>query len=413
VDISFHSSIASIGKSVWDALNTTDYPFTRFEFLSALENTHDKNTNNSTHNTEQNAACSDETGWQPYHLLISHDYQPQAVMPLYLKYHSYGEYIFDWAWADAYQQHGIPYYPKLLAAIPFTPCTGPRLLCKDQTQLNAFLDIALKAIKNQQDKLKLSSAHLLFNSEAEAKLGASANWKIRETVQYHWFNRNHLNPQLKPYSSFDDLLSTFKSRKRKTVRKEREQIAKQAIIIKRLNGSDISTALWDQFYRFYQTTYAKRSGHLGYLPKHFFHQIANTMPDQIMMSVAFDKNSPSTPIAAALFFHGNHTLFGRYWGCNQETEHLHFELCYYQGIEFCIEHQIQHFDAGAQGEHKIQRGFIPIKTYSNHLVRHPDFNRAIANFIHHESKQHQAYIEETFKTLPYNDEFLTNILSAS
>ena len=399
--VKFYSSIQAIGKEVWSQLSCDDYPFTRYEFLSALE----------TGSPSDEAACCRDSGWQPHHLVIS-DEKDQAIaaMPLYLKYHSFGEYIFDWAWADAYQRNGLNYYPKLLSAIPFTPCTGPRLLINPEFSTTDIVEKAVGAITDEQNRLGLSSSHFLFTSKdlaqrlsdiqlQENKQHREHRQLLRESVQYHWFNR----PE-KPYFDFEDFLHEFKSRKRKSVNKEREQVKENGLHIKRLRGKEISNELWQRFFCFYQITYAKRSGHGGYLPRHFFEALGQTMPDQLMMAVAFknaELETADNAIAAALFFYSSECLYGRYWGCSEESELLHFELCYYQGLEFCIENQLKKFDAGAQGEHKIQRGFVPVKTYSSHAIAHPQFHDAIARFIEQEKQHNNAYIRESGKYLPY------------
>lgn len=389
----FYSTIEAIGKDTWDQLTHDNYPFTRYEFLHALESASDSDV----------AACCEESGWQAHHLLLidDNDDQPIAAMPLYIKYHSFGEYIFDWAWADAYQRNGLSYYPKLLSAIPFTPCTGPRLISKGDTRSSEVIHYAKQAIHEEQNRLNLSSSHFLFTGEQVSKEFEDQSCLLRESVQYHWFNRKD-----NPYKDFKDFLNSFKSRKRKAINKERDQISSQGLRIKRLTGEHISPELWQRFYYFYQITYAKRSGHGGYLPQHFFSEIGHSMPDQIMMAVAFKDNTecdnkPENAIAAALFFYSEKCLYGRYWGCSREADFLHFELCYYQGLEFCIENNLQRFDAGAQGEHKIQRGFEPVKTYSCHSIANPQFHDAIGRFIRQEKLHNSAYIREVRENLPY------------
>ena len=394
----FYSAIQDIGKDVWQAFEHHAYPFTRFEFLNALEQSNNKHT----------AACCTESGWQPHHLIIRDDNnEVVAGLPLYLKFHSYGEYIFDWAWADAYQRNGLEYYPKLLAAIPFTPCTGPRVLLAKGIEFDKVLPIILKVVAKESERLQLSSSHLLFNEQQVSEKLAKQGLMLRESVQYHWFNRSFLKAGEQSYNNFTDFLGSFKSRKRKAVNRERAQIKTEGLQIKRLRGEEITTEIWQQFFRFYQITYAKRSGHGGYLPQNFFLELAS-MPDQIMMTVAYRENE-SQVVAAALYFYSHEALYGRYWGCTEETEFLHFELCYYQGIEFCIENQLQRFDAGAQGEHKIQRGFIPVKTFSNHSITDPRFNEAITRFVKEERLHNSSYIKEVFRQLPYKEGVVAGI----
>lgn len=394
----FHSSISTIGNKNWNALARSDYPFLRYEFLSALEEEHENH----------RAACCSETGWQPYHMAAHVDNceAPVAVMPLYIKGHSYGEYVFDWAWADAYQRNNLEYYPKLLAAIPFTPCTGSRILAGKTFDVDAkkqALQAAMsRALRKECEDNGLSSAHLLFPDKTLIDSFQKEAYLLRKAVQFHWFNSN---AETTPYTDFEDFLSHLKARKRKAVRKERQRIQNEGIKIQRLQGSEISQELWDYFHHFYQQTYNKRSGHSGYLPKHFFHRIGQTLADCIMMVVAFKDEKP---IAAALNFTSDNTLYGRYWGCTEEAEFLHFELCYYQGIEFCIENGISRYDAGAQGEHKIQRGFRPIRTFSCHWITRPDFREAIDRFIDQEQRYDEAYMDSLTQSLPFRTEAATN-----
>ena len=398
VHFKFHSSITAIGIENWNALARDDCPFLRYEFLSALEEEHE----------HHKAACCRQTGWQPYHMAAYEDKcsTPIAVMPLYIKGHSYGEYVFDWAWADAYQRNNLEYYPKLLAAIPFTPCTGPRILSGKtfgvDTEIQGLHIAVSKALRKECEDNQLSSAHLLFPEKSLVDDFQNETYLLREAVQFHWFNRN---VEGLPYTDFDDFLSHLKARKRKAVKKERKQVNNDGLKIERLKGDEISDELWDHFHRFYQRTYNKRSGHGGYLPKHFFHRIGQTLTDNIMMVVAFRDEKP---IAAALNFTSDDTLYGRYWGCTEEAEFLHFELCYYQGIEFCIENDISRYDAGAQGEHKIQRGFRPIRTFSCHWITRPDFRDAIDRFIDQEERYNDAYIASLTENLPFKIEPATD-----
>lgn len=395
-EVCFVDNIAAIDKQQWQDIAGSSYPFLRYEFLHALEEARGDSSQHNENSNESYPACCRKTGWQPHHALIKEAGQIVGLMPLYLKHHSYGEYIFDWAWADAYHRHNIPYYPKLLAAIPYTPATGPRLVlsrnCKNQDAVIASLDGAL--IK-QCRALNASSFHLLYPEHALGEKFAQRDYPLRQTFQYHWFNNNS---EQQPFSNFDDFASSLKSRKRKAIAKERRQITEQGIHLTRLVGSEINSAIWEQFYYFYQLTYAKRSGHGGYLGKAFFIELAETMPEQIMMVVASTGNQI---IACALNFFSSDTLYGRYWGCSYEAEFLHFEACYYQGIEFCIERGLKKFDAGAQGEHKIQRGFVPVPTYSNHWIADENFRLAIGQFINEEKRQNRYYMQQAANLLPF------------
>lgn len=379
MDFCFLDSINDIDRESWNLIAGTNYPFTRHEFLSALENS---------------GAATQATGWQAHHLTVYEQQQLIAVMPLYLKHHSYGEYVFDWAWADAYHRHGLDYYPKLLAAIPFTPATGPRLCLAPQAVKNNADNTVSQAIVQQLIKhsqhIGASSLHLLFPEQSAYKQLSNAGLLARSGVQFHWFNQG--------FKNFDDFLTHFSSRKRKNLNKERRRVKEQGIILKRLSGNDISPETWQRFHHFYQITYAKRSGHGGYLTQSFFEQIAQALPDNIVLVTA---TKDDRLIAAALNFRDSHTLYGRYWGCIEEVEFLHFEACYYQGIEYCIEQGLERFDPGAQGEHKIQRGFTPVMTYSNHWIDHPEFASAIGNFLQSEKHEIKRYQQQCLESLPF------------
>lgn len=382
MNVKFLPHIANLKANEWNTLFNTDYPFVQHAFLSALET----------------SGCTQtSTGWTPQHILVYQNNHLIAAMPCFIKSHSYGEYVFDWAWANAYQQHGLSYYPKLLAAIPFTPATGARLSFSPSIQTNEdkrrIISTIDQAIRDKFTAQPLSSQHLLFPDAELSHLLAQSGWKQRLCMQYHWFNRS--------YNSFDDFLSRFKSRKRKTVRKERQAIIDQGISINIALGGDISHKLMQDFYRFYHMTYLKRSGQHGYLNLAFFQLLLEHMRDNLVLICA---QKGDVLIGAALCFKDNNNLYGRYWGCEQEYEFLHFEACYYQGIEFCIQHGLQRFDPGAQGEHKIPRGFEPITTYSNHKIANNDFSRAINHFIDEECEQINAHIDYLKTRLPFKSE---------
>lgn len=398
--VEFYSSIEEIGRQTWQRLCGTHYPFLRYEFLHALETAIDSKTvGEDSKETKPLPACCRETGWQPQHILVFDKDQAIAAMPMYLKYHSYGEYIFDWAWADGYHRNGFNYYPKLLSAIPYSPVTGDRIGLAQLTDQQSYADTIsaiTNALKNRCNAGDASSFHLLFPTETIANHFSEQGVSIRKSCQYHWFNQT---PQQKPYQNFAEFLACCRSRKRKDLKKEREAIDTQDILLTRLVGADIDGNSWEEFYYFYQTTYAKRSGHGGYLPKAFFKTLAQTMPEQLMMVVAKQNGKV---IAAALNLFSATTLFGRYWGCSEDAEFLHFEACYYQGIEFCIERGLEKFDAGAQGEHKIQRGFQPITTWSNHWIEHTGFRDAIDNYLEEEAKSIQQHQTAAKRLLPFH-----------
>jgi predicted N-acyltransferase len=371
----FLSSLAQIDAGQWNAVAGTDYPFLRHEFLYALERT----------------GCTDaHSGWQPCHLLLREGTELCALMPLYLKSHSWGEYVFDWAWADAWQRSGLRYYPKLVTAIPFTPAAGPRLATRAGLSRGEAWMAALEAVQRLARRRDISSWHLLFPEQADADRLAAAGLHRRSAVQFHWFNEG--------YASFDDFLSRFSSRRRKNLLRERRRVGEQGISLQTLTGGEIGEREWEQFYRFYRLTYARRSGHSGYLTRAFFQEAAGGMGEQVVMVLA---HLGRRAVAGALCFRSGDTLFGRYWGCEQEFDCLHFETCYYQGIEYCITHSLARFDSGAQGEHKIQRGFRPVKAWSNHWIADPRLSAAVDDFTRREARHIDAYLGEAATRLPF------------
>ncbi|MDP2504118.1 GNAT family N-acetyltransferase [Oceanobacter sp. 3_MG-2023] len=374
------SQIADIPANDWQALLPGRYPFLHYAFLQALEDSR---------------CMGDDSGWQPEYLLHQdHNGQTDWILPLFRKQHSYGEYVFDWSWADAYQHHGFRYYPKLLCAAPFTPATGPRLLYRHHDSAPPWQS-AIQALQHHTRDQEMSGWHLNFPNASDlaelATLSESQGLLIRRACQFHWFNRQ--------YSSFDHFLSFFTSRKRKSVRKERQRLSDMNIQLCRLTGEQLTPAAIKRFYRCYQLTYRKR-GQQGYLNNAFFLQLAATMNQQMMLVEA---SHDGQHLASALYFFDDHTLYGRYWGCVKEIDGLHFEACYYQGIEFCLEQGLDHFDPGTQGEHKISRGFEPVITSSLHQLQHPDFQAAVANFIDQETPQILAYQQQAITLLPFRE----------
>lgn len=375
LEIRFFSSMTEVDSNSWNHLFGTDYPFTRHEFLLALE---------------EGGSTTAETGWQPSHAMLFRADAPIAAMPLYIKSHSYGEYVFDWSWADAYQRHGLEYYPKLVSAIPFTPATGPRLAIATSESVAEISKLFAAALTRFCEEQGLSSFHILFPTDEVAHQLEDTGLIRRQGSQFHWYNRD--------YDDFGDFLSTFNSRKRKSLKRERRRVTDQGITLQRLSGGDITEAHWHLFYRFYQFTYAKRSGHGGYLSLESFLALGRLMPSQIVMVLA---TQHGREIAGALYFRSKDVLYGRYWGCIQELDCLHFEACYYQGIELCIEDGLKKFDPGAQGEHKIQRGFEPSKTWSLHWMAHAEFAAAIDDFTSRESGHIDDYIRQASEYLPF------------
>lgn len=372
----FIHSIQAVDASAWDALCPASYPFARHAFLSALENS---------------GSCSLERGWQAQHLLLERNGELVAALPGYLKYHSYGEYVFDWAWADASQRLGQDYYPKLISAIPFTPCSGPRLLLAPGANTSDIYSLAYECLQQQVATLGLSGWHCLFPSQQESQAWAAQGAAVRIGCQFHWFNRQ--------YQHFDEFLDQLQSRKRKSLRKERQQVAAQGIRFEWLTGDQLTPDVCAHFYQLYRNTYRKRSGHDGYLTPAFFQQLCHQLAAISLLVRALDASGK--PIAAALFFYSDDTLFGRYWGCEQDYAFLHFETCYYQGIEFAIARGLARFDGGAQGEHKLIRGFEPQLTYSNHWLADTRLHQAVRRFVQEEALQVQAYQAEATSYLPY------------
>ena len=374
-NLRFIASIDAVPAAQWNRIAATDYPFVRHEFLQALEHS---------------GATTAATGWQVAHAVVYRHGVPVAFMPLYRKGHSYGEYVFDHAWAGAYHRHGMEYYPKLVAAIPFTPVTGARLCVADGVNEATVLRHLVDGIGTLLDEGGGSSWHVLFPQEALAESLVDSGLLLRRGVQFHWHNRG--------YRDFDDFLERFSSRKRKAVRRERARVAEQGLTLTTYSGAEITSEHWDHFFTFYQLTYAKRSGHGGYLNRSFFERIGTVMADQLVLVMA---RHDGREVGGALSLRDQHNLYGRYWGCTREFDNLHFEACYYRGIEYCIEHGLSRFDSGAQGEHKIQRGFEPCDTWSCHWIAHPGFRQAIERFLVEDGAEVERYRQAARELLPF------------
>lgn len=377
MQIQFIESIKAVAPDEWNHLWPGNYPFVRHEFLAALEDS---------------SCTSPRTGWQTFHCIATDGGRLLGALPLYLKTHSYGEYVFDWSWANAYHQAGYEYYPKLINAIPFTPATGPRLGVNHNlppTQERQVVAALLTANLQIVEQKAISSFHSLFPSLEDAPRFAE-HLLQRLDCQYHWFNQN--------YADFADFLQAFNSRKRKNVNKERARVAEQGFKVRMVEGMELSRDDWRHFYQLYRRTYLKRSGHDGYLNESFFQQIGAAMPRQIAMAQAWRDDEWC---AAALYLKDATTLYGRYWGALEEFDALHFECCYYQGVEYAIRQKLQRFDPGAQGEHKIARGFTPVLTQSFHYLQEPAFASAIQRFLMEEREHLQMYCTEARQQLPF------------
>jgi predicted N-acyltransferase len=374
MQLQFIDSIDQCSAHDWNRVAGTDYPFLRHEFLAALE---------------RSGSVAAASGWEPQHLLFLEHDRLVAVLPLYRKHHSYGEYVFDWSWADAYRRAGWQYYPKLLSAIPFTPATGPRLACLpgDEAKVLALIQDQLWGQLNQAGA---SGLHILFPGAAQAERLRQHGMLLRQGVQYHWLNTG--------YRTFGDFVGEFSSRKRKNLNKERRRVQQQGVDCRIYSGGDLHESLWDQFYRFYQITYARYSGHGGYLDRDFFSEIGQSMPENVVLVMAYQG---ATPVAGALNFRSSSCLYGRNWGTISDIDCLHFEACYYQGIEYCIDQGLEKFDPGAQGEHKIARGFHPLPVYSCHWLAEPGAQQAIGDFVRREQQQIDAYIRQARESLPF------------
>ncbi|WP_232313433.1 GNAT family N-acetyltransferase [Enterovibrio coralii] len=339
---------------------------------------------------EETQAVGLKSGWIPQYLVVYRGDELIGAAPCFIKTHPYGEYVFDWAWAEAYEDAGLEYYPKLICAIPFTPATGPRFLCRDSEDAQQMHRLLANAMRSVVDQTACSGAHILFPEQSLCVQTKPIGFLERRAVQFHWQNKD--------YGCFDDFLAQMTARKRKNIRKERQRIEQQQIEVEILEGDAITQEHWQLFARFYTNTYLKRSGHTGYLNDELFHQLVQTMSDALVMALA-RKNGQY--IAGALYFKSDDTLYGRYWGCSQEFDNLHFELCYYRGIDYCIQHGFKKFDAGAQGEHKLLRGFEPVITYSAHYLEHQGFHQAIADYLQREHKLIDGYVEDAIAHLPY------------
>jgi uncharacterized protein len=369
IKISFIHSIEAINQQDWHNLNSSTCPFLDYHFFKALE---------------KSESATAKKGWQAHHLLAKSENETLAIMPMYLKSHSWGEYVFDWSWADAYQQYNLDYYPKLVATIPFTPVTSDKLL---STHLD-ISDVVSPLIQHCEQE-NINSWHLLYCDEINTPLPHDVYH--RHTVQFHWFNRG--------YKNIEDLFNTFTSRKRRSTRKERLSITAQGISIRRLIKEHITEKDIDFFYLTYQLTYLKRD-HQPHLTIDCFKQWLSSMRDNMLLLIASHQDKD---VACALFFYDDSQLYGRYWGCTEYYNNLHFELCYYQGIEFCIEKKLTRFNPGTQGEHKIQRGFEPILTHSYHWIKHPSFKEAIQRFCLEEKAHMLTYQAQCRQLLPFKN----------
>ena len=385
--IRIHRSVAEIDAAAWDgllAMQASPSPFMRHAYLNALD---------------LSGSASPDTGWAPHFVTLWQDTRLMAACPLYVKDHSYGEYVFDWAWANAYQQHGLHYYPKAVVAVPFTPVPGTRVLARD-ARSRALLVRALVAWCEQTE---VSSLHLLFGADEDVTACADAGLMLRHTVQFHWTNEH--------WSDFDAFLAGLSHDKRKKIRQERRKVQDAGVRFRWARGADISKADWDFFYRCYARTY-REHGNPPYLNRDFFHRMAATMPEAWLLFIAEREGKPiaSSLIALSAGVAGDnaseHPLlaYGRYWGALERVDCLHFEACYYQPLQWCIEHGVQRFEGGAQGEHKMARALMPVKTTSAHWLAHPAFADAVERFLAREDAGIQNYMDHLGERSPFRHE---------
>ncbi|MGH8398172.1 MAG: GNAT family N-acetyltransferase [Gammaproteobacteria bacterium] len=372
--IQIHTALDSIAPHEWNQL-TGSNPFLQHAFLAALEHS---------------GCVGAKTGWQPRHVVCTDDAGSVfGALPLYLKSHSHGEYVFDWAWAEAYQRAGLQYFPKLVSAIPFSPVDGPRLLIAASADRARITGALIGKAIDLAAEHRASSLHCLFPAGGEIQSWIDHGFMRRKDCQFHWHNREYL--------SFDDYLGTLSAHHRKKIKRERRRVAETGITHRIYSGRELDEPLLDALYRFYFATYAIR-GRPAYLNRAFFGEIAQTLPDTMLVNFAFLDNKP---VACAICFRNADTIYGRHWGCEQKFHSLHFETCYYQWIDFCIREGVQHFNPGTQGEHKLSRGFEPTATYSLHWVAEPTFRKPIADFLTQETRLVDAYIKEAGQHLPF------------
>jgi predicted N-acyltransferase len=368
--------LSDVSSADWNALLSPDAgPFLRYEFLSSLEET---------------GCVGGNTGWQVAHLVLKQDGQFIGAMPLYLKRHSYGEFVFDWSWAQAYEQQGMNYYPKVLCAIPFTPVQGSRILCLPQSNESEIQNVLIGGLKSLLGENDLSSAHILFPMATEAKALKEQGFLLRDSVQFHWHNQD--------FQSFEQFLSALTMKRRKNIRREREQVAREAIAFRHVPGKESTDQDWEFFFDCYQNTYLEHHSN-PYLSEAFFKLWAKRMPENLHLIIA---EKDGAPIAASLLVVDRLSgkVFGRYWGAKVHIPCLHFETAYYQAIEYCIAQGIQTFEGGAQGEHKMARGFLPTTIQSAHLIQDPRFAKAVAHFLEREHQGIGAYVDELAEHSP-------------
>ena len=368
--IEVQGSMRNVSAKDWDALleaQTEPTPFMRHAYLSAME---------------ESGSASAKSGWKLQLVTLRHAMPPKVgqlagAAVLYIKPHSYGEYVFDWAWADAYQRHGLNYYPKAVSAVPFTPVPGSRLLADSATSQSALLSAMVELAQNEN----WSSLHVLFLSNNELQVTETAGWLSRHTVQFHWHNA--------AYADFEHFLKALNQEKRKKIKQERRKVAEAGVVFKAFEGAQIQSADWDFFYQCYAQTYFEH-GNAPYLNRDFFQRMQDTMPENWVLFIA---EKDGRRMACSLIGLGNKVAYGRYWGALERVDCLHFEACYYQPIEWCIAKDVERFEGGAQGEHKMARALLPVKANSAHWLAHPGFADAVEKYLEKEGHGVAAYLE--------------------
>ncbi len=375
--LTVHDSINAIAANGWDGLRSTDHPFTSHAFLAGLEDS---------------GSLREDLGWVPFPLTLHLNGNLVGAAPAYLKRNSHGEFVFDWAWAQAHERNQIRYYPKLLIGVPYSPVPGPRLLVGTGPQAHEHRRALVSGIAQTVEQHQLSSAHINFLLEADAAAFAHDPWLIRGDVQFHWRNRG--------YADFDHFLAALEQKKRKNIRAERRAVAAAGVEIKTLHGDQIDAALWSQLHALYCRTFDAKCNTPA-LTRSFFEHLGSELGAGIVAVTAWRDDRL---IAMAMCLRDRDTLYGRYWGCLEEIRGLHFECCYYQGIEYCLREGLQHFQPGAQGEHKLARGFLPVATRSAHFIRLPPFRQAIRAAINQEHAGLLSYRKELMARTPFKSE---------
>jgi predicted N-acyltransferase len=376
--VSIQDSLDTLDAHEWNRLAGNSEPFLSHEFLAALE---------------RQGCVGEALGWHPRHLFVR-DARGILIgaMPMYVKTNSYGEFVFDWSWAFAYERYGLDYYPKLVVSIPYTPVRGPRLLVHPDANARLIRDLLIQQAIGLADTHKFTGVHWLFTLDADTRRLQDHGLMLRLGVQYHWHNNG--------YRDFDHFLEGFQSRKRKKARRERMRVAEQGIHMRIVHGDEADDALWRTVHRFYRNTFDRKWG-IATLNLNFFREIGRTMGERVVLVVA---EYEDRPVACAVNFRSGDSLYGRFWGCEQSFHSLHFEACYYQGIDYCIRHGLQRFEPGAQGEHKISRGFLPVYTWSAHWIAHDRFRSLLADFCRREQTAMEKEYQVLWALSPFRSE---------